>query len=94
MRRIKSTRREEIAVIGNLKVFRNACSHLYDPTITVKISAYTENMEFNRSHSTLASNVIQGMHRSPDIARISSVFSDGSLRFSHHAKLNTFVTLR
>ena len=81
MRTIKSTRREEIEMIENLHVFRNACFHLHDPTTNVKIIAYIENMVFNRSYSTSTSNVVQAIHRSSDIARISSIFSDGNLRF-------------
>jgi len=48
MRTIKSTRREEIEMIGNLNVFRNACFNLHDCTMNVKIKAYIENIVFTR----------------------------------------------
>lgn len=85
MRTIKSTRREEIEMVGNVNVFLNTCFHLHDPTMNVNINAYIENMLFNRGYS--ASNTVQVMHRPPDVARISSIFSNGNTRFFTSCKV-------
>lgn len=87
MRTIKSTRREEIEMIGNLNVFRNACFHLHDSTMNVKIKAYIENIVSTRVYYASISNTVQVMHRSPDIARISTIFSNQNLRFYTSCKI-------
>jgi len=73
---IKSTRREEIEMIGNLNMFRNACFHLHDSTMNVKFKIYIENMVSGRDYYASISNMIQIMHPSPVIDRISTIMTD------------------
>jgi len=74
-------------MIGNLNVFRNACFHLHDSTMNAKIKAYIENVISNRGYCASISNVVQVMHRLPDIPRISTVFSNQNLRFFTSCKI-------
>ncbi len=74
MRTIKSTRREEIEMIGNLNLFRSACFHLHDSTMNVKIRAYVENIVSGRGYYASISNIVKVMHPLLTIDRISAIF--------------------
>ena len=87
MRTIKSTRREEIEMIGNLNMFRNACLHLHDSTMNLKFKSYVENMISGRGYYTSTSNIVRVMHPSPAIERISTIFSNQNLRFFSSCKI-------
>jgi len=87
MRTIKSTRREEIELIGNLSLFRNACFHLHDPTANLTIKSYIENIISGRGYYKTASKTIQVIHRLPVINRICQIFSDQNLQFFASCKV-------
>ncbi|CAF3949357.1 unnamed protein product [Adineta steineri] len=87
MRTIKGTRREEIEVIGNLNMFRNACLHLHDTTIDRQLKTYIENMVSGRGYDNSQSNVVRVMHSSSAIQRISTVFSNQHLHFFTSCKV-------
>jgi hypothetical protein len=81
MRTIKSTRREEIEMIGNLNMFRYACVHLHDSTMDIKLKNYVEKIISGRGYHTSTSNIIRTMHRLPSVDRICNLFSNPNLQF-------------
>ena len=95
MRTIKSTRREEVEMIGNLNLFRSACFHLHDSTMNTNIKFYMENMISVRGYHASESNLVRPMHPTPAIDRISTIFSNQNLRFFTSCKIgnNRYTTV-
>ncbi|CAF1478379.1 unnamed protein product [Adineta steineri] len=87
MRTIKSTRREEIEMIGNLNMFRYACIHLHDSTMNIKLKNYVEKMISGRGYHASIPNILRTMHRLPFVNRICEIFSNRSLQFFSTCKI-------
>ncbi len=64
-------------------MFRNACLHLHDSTMNIKLKTYIENMVSGRGYHASTSNMIQVTHPSPAIDRISTVFLKSKSSFFH-----------
>jgi hypothetical protein len=87
MRTINSTRREEIEMIGNLNMFRNACLHLHDSTMNIELKNYVEKMISGHGYHASTSNIIRTMHRLPSIDRICNIFANPNLQFFSTCKI-------
>lgn len=87
MRTIKGTRREELEMIRNLNLFRNACLHLNDHTINRKLKTYIEKIICGRGYCTSTKNSIQTKHPTFITNRITNIFSNQNLRFFSTCKV-------
>jgi len=68
-------------------MFRNACLHLHDSTMNIKLKTYIEAMVSGRGYYTSTSNMVQIMHSSAAIDRFSTIFSNQNLRFFTSCKI-------
>jgi hypothetical protein len=87
MRTIKGTRREEIEMIGNLNMFRNACVHLNDLTMDINFKNYIEKIISGRGYYISTKNLIETIHPLPPITRITKNFPHQNLRFFSTCKI-------
>ncbi len=95
MRTIKGTRREEIEMIGNLNMFRNACFHLQDSTMDNNIKNYIENITYSHNYRTLSTNGTKVMHLTDVVDRICDLLSNQNIRFFSSCKVGNvrFTTM-